>query len=146
MRQLRLNAKLTMAIRQSDELRDQITAARAALEKVDAPASLGETASGLQRDLDDVRTKLGAGGGGFFGGGAGGNGPRSLRQLLAFAGGVLRATAMPTAQEREALERVPEALDAQVARLNQMVGERMPAFFRVLDEAGVPWTPGRAIR
>ena len=146
MRQLDLNAKLTMAIRESDELRDQITAARSALEKVDAPAALAQTASGLQRDLDDVRTKLGAGGGGFFGGGGGGNGPRSLRQLLAFAGGVLRATAMPTAQEREALDRVPTALDAQVTRLNEMVSDRMPAFFRALDEAGVPWTPGRAIR
>lgn len=144
-RQAHLNAKLTMAIRQSDELRDQIAAARNALDEVGAPASLGETASALQSDLDDVRTKLGAGGGGFFGGG-GGEGPRTVRQLVLFASGVQRATAMPTEQEREALERAPAALDAQVARLNEMVSERMPAFFRALDEAGVPWTPGRAIR
>jgi photosystem II stability/assembly factor-like uncharacterized protein len=148
MQQLGLNAKLTMAIRQSDELREQLDAARQALgEADDAPASLTETASGLKDDLDDLRTKLGAGGGGFGGGGGGDDdGPRSLRQLLGVAGGVQRATAMPTAQEREALERVPEALDREVSRLNQMVNERVPAFFRALDDAGVPWTPGRPIR
>jgi len=144
MHQARLNARLTMAISQSDELRDQIAAARDAMGRVDAPAALGETASALQRDLDDIRAKLGAGGDGF--GGGGGDGPRTVRQLVLFAAGVQRATALPTEQEREALDRVPEALDALVARLNEMVGERMPAFFGALDAAGVPWTPGRAIR
>jgi hypothetical protein len=53
---------------------------------------------------------------------------------------------MPTEQEMQALDSVPSRLDAEVARLNAMVGERMPAFFRAMDEAGVPWTPGRPIR
>ena len=145
LRQLRLNARLTMAIRQSDDLRTQITQARGAMEKGAPPQSLTQMASELERDLNDIRTKLGAGGGGGFGGGAA-EGPRNLRQLLSAAGGVLRATAMPTEQEMQALERVPSRLEAEVARLNALVSERMPAFFRALDEAGVPWTPGRPIR
>jgi hypothetical protein len=116
----------------------------AALGEVDAPASLKEMASTLEKDLDDVRAKLGAGGGGF--GGGAGDGPRTVRQLLQFAGGVHRATALPTAQEREALGRAPAALDAQVERLNQLVNDRVPAFFGALDGADVPWTPGRPIR
>jgi photosystem II stability/assembly factor-like uncharacterized protein len=145
LRQLRLNATLTMAIRQSDELREQITQAKAALDGAGSPASVSGMASDLDRDLNDIRTKLGAGGSGFFGGGPS-EGPRSIRTLLAYAGGVLRASAMPTEQEMQALELVPARLDAEVARLNAMVGERIPAFFRALDEAGVPWTPGRVIR
>jgi hypothetical protein len=144
LRQLRLNAKLTMAIRQSDDLRTQITQAKAALEGSGAPAAVSQMATELERDLNDIRTKLGAGGGGFGGGSS--DGPRSLRTLLAYAGGVLRANAMPTEQEMQALNLVPARLDTEVARLNGMVGDRLPAFFRALDEAGVPWTPGRPIR
>lgn len=145
LRQLRLNATLTMALRQSDDLRSQITQAKAALEGSGAPASVSQLATELERDLNDIRTKLGAGGGGFGGGGAS-DGPRNVRTLLGYAGGVLRANAMPTEQEMEALEMVPARLEAEVTRLNAMVSDRMPAFFRALDQAGVPWTPGRPIR
>ena len=144
--QLRLNAKLTMAIRQSDELREQISQAKTALAGAGAPASTTQMANDLERDLNDIRTKLGAGGGGGFGGGGSSDGPRSIRTLLGYAGGVNRANAMPTEQEMQALELVPARLEAEVARLNAMVGERMPAFFSALDAAGVPWTPGRPIR
>ena len=144
MAHLRLNARLTMAIRQSEELREQVNQAKEALAGADAPDSLTETADALQRDVDDIRAKLGAGGGGPPG--DGGDGPRTLRQLLAFAAGVHRATAMPTEQEREALDAVPAALDTEIGRLNAIVSERLPAFFGTLDEAGVPWTPGRVIR
>ncbi len=147
-RQSELNARLTMAIRQSDEVRERVAQAKAALADANAPSALGEQADALERDLQDMRTKLGAGGGGFPGGGGGGDdgGPRSVRQLLSIAAGVHRATAMPTEQEREALEAVPAALDREVGRLNAIVTDRLPAFFRALDDAGVPWTPGRPIR
>ena len=145
MRQLRLNATLTMAIRQTDELREQIAAAKAAVEEVNAPASVGEMLRGVENEVNDIRTKLGAGSSGFFGGGDN-TGPRSVRTLLAIASGVSRANAMPTAQEMEALNLVPSRMDPEVARLNAVVTDRMPALFKALDDAGVPWTPGRAIR
>ena len=146
MRQMRLNAKLTMAIRQSDELRDQVSQAKTAMEEASVPESLTEMAEGLEDDLNEIRRKLGAGGGGGFGGGGGGrNGPPSLRQLLGVAGGVNRATAMPTEQEMRALNAVPDELEAQVTALNALLG-RLPGFFEALDTAGVPWTPGRPVR
>lgn len=145
LRQLRLNATLTMALRQSEEVREEITQAKAALAKVTAPASLTEMVSGIENELNDIRSKLGAGGGGFGGGGAQA-GPRNVRTLLAYAGGVNRSQAMPTAQEMEALDLVPSRLDPEVARLNTLVSERMAALRQALDAAGVPWTPGRAIR
>lgn len=143
-RQLRLNAKLTMALRESDEIREQLSAAKAALEAAgDAPAELSATLQALERDLNDIRSKLGAGSG-FFGGDQ--EGPQNVRMLLAYAGGVNRANAMPTAQEMEALELAPSRLDPEVARLNTMISQRLPAFRDAMDAAGVPWTPGREIR
>jgi photosystem II stability/assembly factor-like uncharacterized protein len=144
MRQLRLNATLTMAITQSDQVREQVNQAKAALGKVTAPAALTEMLSGIETDLNDVRSKLGAGGGGGFGGAQ--SGPRSVRVLLAYAGGVNRAQAMPTAQEMEALNLAPTRMDPELARLNAMVGQRIPALMQAMDAAGVPWTPGRTIR
>lgn len=146
MEQMRLSARHAMAVRQSDELREQIEGAKAAMEQADVPQDLSRMASELERDLNAIRRRLGTGGGGFgFGGGGGGSTP-SVSRLLAVAAGVHRATEMPTQHEREALAAVPEALEEQVQALNALVADRMPAFFRALDEAGVPWSPGRTVR
>ncbi|MHB1194160.1 MAG: VPS10 domain-containing protein [Longimicrobiales bacterium] len=147
MRQLALNAKLTMAVRQSDDLRTQVTQAKAALAKGEASAALKEMLEAIERDLADVRSKLGAsttGGGGATRGST--VAARTVRQLLSTAGGANRANAMPTQQETDALALAPTRLDPEVARLNALVAERMPALLRALDEAGVPWTPGRPIK
>ncbi len=148
MRQLHLNATLTMAVRQSDLVREQVAQVKAALAKVDAPAALTQTLEGIERDLTDLRASLGAGAVGR--GGTASRGAtvpvRTVRQLLSTAAGANRANAMPTQQERDALALVPSRLDPEVARLNALVGERVPALLRALDEAGVPWTPGRAIK
>jgi photosystem II stability/assembly factor-like uncharacterized protein len=147
MHQMHLNARHSMAALQVDEIREQITQAKAAMGDVDAPESLTGMAETLEDDVNDIRRRLGAAGGGFggFGGGGGSSASPSVRQLLSVAGGVHRATAMPTAQEMRALDAVPEALDTEVGRLNALLA-RMPGFFEALDAADVPWTPGRPVR
>lgn len=145
MEQMELNATLTMAIRQTDVTRQQITDAKAAMDEVDAAEALSDMAKAIEDDLNDIRSELGAGGGGS-GFGGGGSGPPNLRRLLGTAAGVHRATAMPTEQESEALAAVPATLAGQVGLLNELVTTRMPAFFQALDDAGVPWSPGRPIR
>jgi hypothetical protein len=144
MRQMRLDARLSMALSQSEEIQEQIQGARDAMKQVEVPASLSQTAGALASEISDIRDRLGARGG-FFGGGGNEN-PPSVRRLVSTAGGVHRATAMPTAQEREALELAPDALAEQVVRINTMLTEDLPAFYQALDEAGVPWSPGRPIR
>lgn len=148
MQQLELNAKLQMAQRSATAMREQITQARTAMEAVDVSDELETMAEDLQRQVDRARRLLGTGGRGGFGGGGGGaaRGAPTIQQRLGTAAGIHRATAMPTAQEREALEGVPEELDALIATLNGVTTDGLPAFFRALDEAGVPWTPGRPIR
>ena len=143
-----LNATLTMAVRQSDVAREQVTQAKAAVEKAGGPQALTDMVAQVERDLNDIRGKLGAGAGGSGGGGDGAQPiqPRTVRQLLATAAGVSRANALPTAQELAALALAAGRLAPEVARLNVLVTERLGALFQAMDAAGVPWTPGRAIR
>ena len=143
--QRELNARLTIALRSADDLRDQVREAKDAMEKTDVPESLEEMADGIEDDIGDVIRSLRGAGGGGFGGGGGSTGPRSVRQRLQTANGVHSAWAMPTAQEMEALDSVPEDLQAGVDAINEIVTTRMPAFLQALDDAGVPWTPGRPI-
>ena len=143
--QLELNAQLTMATRQVNDVREVLQAARAAMDEVDTPASLEEMAESLAADVDDIRSELGAGGGGGFFGGGGGDGPRSVRQRVLGASGIHRSNTMPSAQELESLRSAPEPLEREVARLNEIVRTRLPAFFDALDAAGVPWSPGRPL-
>jgi hypothetical protein len=37
-------------------------------------------------------------------------------------------------------------LEGQVAKLNALITTRVPALYRSLDAAGVPWTAGRPIK
>ncbi|MDH5588800.1 MAG: glycosyl hydrolase [Gemmatimonadota bacterium] len=144
MHQLQLDARFSMALRQAEALKGEFDQAREAMKGSSVSDALAGVAAELSDDLDAaLRVLRGSGRGGFGGDEAG---PRNVRQLLGVAAGVHRATVMPTAQEREALAAVPALLDAQVAAVNEMVAERMPAFLRSLDEEGVPWTPGRVVR
>ncbi len=151
MQQLRLNATLQMAQRNATAMREQITQARTAMESVEVSDELEAMAEDLQQQVDDARRSLGTPRRGGFGGGGGGGGEAqrgspTIQQRLGTAGGIQRSMAMPTAQEREALESVPADLDAAVEVLNEVTTTGLPAFFRALDEAGVPWTPGRLLR
>ncbi|MEQ9401499.1 MAG: hypothetical protein RJQ04_20195 [Longimicrobiales bacterium] len=145
--QLELDARLSMALRQADEIRETVQAARTAMDEMDGtvPESLSDMADALNDDIGDIRSKLGAGGGGFFGGGDDDE-PPTVRRLVQTASGVHRSNTMPSAQEMEALRAAPAPLAAEIARINAMVEDRLPALFRALDQAGVPWSPGRPLR
>ena len=67
-----------------------------------------------------------------------------LIRQLADANGLHQAFAPATEQERAVLRRVAPALDEQAAAVNALL-ERMTEFRAALDDAGVPWTPGRPI-
>jgi len=146
MRQMRLNARNQIALRAADAIQEQVTQASNAMDEVSAPEPLREQARAIRRDIESViRVLRGGGGRRGGGGGTGGGGARSVQQRLQTAAGVHRATAMPTRQEMAALEGVPSALGGEVARINEILTETLPAFFNALDAAGVPWTPGRPI-
>jgi hypothetical protein len=143
-----MQGRLTVALKQADEIKQQITGAKVSMARVTVPAAVTTEASGIEREVDGViRVLRGQGGFGFGGGGGAGGvvAPSTVAQLVAQAGGINRATAMPTEYEQQALDAIPAKLDAEIAKLNAALA-RMPAFLKSLDDAGVPWSPGRPVR
>jgi len=145
-----MQGRLAVALKQADEVQQQLTGARAAMARVTVPAAVTSEANAIGREVGAVIQVLrGRSGRGFgFGGGEGGGGvvqTPTVTQLVAQASGINRATAMPTEYEQQALAEIPGMLDAQIAKLNAALA-RVPAFFKSLDDAGVPWSPGRPVR
>ena len=68
---------------------------------------------------------------------------RRVRQLY-FA--VEAATSLPTVEQRQLTRRSHEELGAQIASVDRLVSNKLPALEQQLDGAGVRWTPGRPIR
>jgi photosystem II stability/assembly factor-like uncharacterized protein len=143
--QKRVDARLAMALRQSEQLLSVVDDAREAMAEVEVPPELEARADSVHETIQEVRVRLGAPGAEAPEDEDGAAAPTPVRQLVRIAAGVHRATTLPTEQEREALASAETALAAQTARLDALLQEELPTFFRALDEAGVPWSPGRPL-
>ena len=142
-----LSATLRMAVQQGEAIESELEGIGLALERAQGVAALSARADSLSEAVDGVLEALRGSGGGFGGGGAGGgddDGPVPLLRQLGDANGLHQAYAPATEQERAALDRVGPALNEQVAALNALVA-RMAEFRPALDQARVPWTPGRPV-
>lgn len=168
-----LSATLRMAVRQGEAMETELDGIELALDRAEteaggagrsagepappeageggaaadpgATASLWNVADSLAEAVDSVLTALrGSAGPGPGGGAARDDEPVPLLRQLADANGLHQAYAPATEQERAALERVAPALEEQLASLNALVA-RMADFRRSLDQAGIPWTPGRPV-
>ena len=143
---LELNASLQMALASADEVEGLLDDASAAIEEGRGGDDLSDQVESIRDELGEVRSALRASRG--FGGGANRPtpNPAPVQSRLQLASGMMRATAMPTAQEMEALESVPADLAREIERLNVVISTRVPALVDALDAAGMPWTPGRTVR
>jgi hypothetical protein len=73
-------------------------------------------------------------------------GPVSISARLSAVGlGADYALSGPTAMHREVFAIAKRELADLKRDLNRLVETDLPALERRLDEAGVPWTPGRAV-
>ena len=73
-------------------------------------------------------------------------GPVSIaRRLSVVELGTQYSVHGPTATHRESLDIARRAFAELKEELNRLVQTELPALERRLDEAGVPWTPGRAV-
>ena len=118
------------------------------MSKVDAGAELRARADSLDEAAAEVLRGLRGGGRGGFGGFGGGgqeDGPRPVQRILADANGIHQIYSPATAAERAALEQAGPALEERLPALNELVAA-MADFRAALDEAGVPWTPGRPVK
>ncbi len=73
-------------------------------------------------------------------------GPVSIERRLQVATlGTFRSTYGPTPTHSRALEIAASEFDEVKSRLRQINEQELPALRKQLDEAGVPWTPGRGV-
>lgn len=66
-----------------------------------------------------------------------------IRDRMRVATGTWHMTAPPTQTQRDAFEYAAAEFESALAELQKIWTEDLPAFRRRLDDAGVPWTPGR---
>jgi photosystem II stability/assembly factor-like uncharacterized protein len=141
-----LNAQLEMALKAIDDMRDTLDDLDEALAEARADDSLVDQAEALRDAVDQVDDALRSPRG------RGGSNPYDptddtppVQSRMRVAGGMMNATAMPTTQELDALSSIPGDLANAVGALNGLLSEDFHALVRALDEAGVPWTPGRVL-
>jgi hypothetical protein len=113
-------------------------------------AARSEPDAALGARLDDVEVKLRAiveeMEGADTGGGATQPGaPPLARQIRQLYSAIGASTALPTADQIRLSERSRELLSAQVDSVNRLLEVDLPQLEEQLDQAGIPWTPGRRI-
>jgi hypothetical protein len=107
-----------------------------------AGTSLDDEARALERTLQDLREQIA---GNRMRGRMADPGPVSIQRRLEVANmGTRSSTYGPTPTHRRSLEIARERIDELRQELDPLLGEDLPALEQKLDEAGVPWTPGRA--
>ena len=150
-----LSATVRMAVRQAEEIEDELEGVGRALEQAarSGRAGAGGGLSGLEARADSLSERVdglleglrGRGGQGGFGGGGTDGEPVPLLRQLSDANGLHQAFAPATQHERAVLDRVAPLLDEQLETLEALLAA-IAAFRQALDEGGAPWTPGRAVR
>jgi hypothetical protein len=67
------------------------------------------------------------------------------RRLQVAMTGTMMSTYGPTPTHRRSLEIAEQEFEGLRQRLSALLEQRLPALERQLEEAGAPWTPGRAL-
>jgi len=149
-------AETVAFMKQLSELRGATDAARAsideAVKRLDAIAEvldrstvegneLGDATRELKTKLRDVRLLLA---GDQQRRGMGDPGPVSISRRLEVAGmGTRTSTYGPTPTHRRSYEIAEEQFEEIRGEIERVIRVELPALEKLLDDAGVPWTPGR---
>ncbi len=139
-----MEAAVRAVISTAGEVKDRLTEVQDSLERhAEVPESLRHAARTLLAEADEILRQMS---GGDTRGGA------EQRRRMPIASQVTRlyssmeaATALPTADQRRLILESREKLNEQVAKLNRLVREALPALNDQLTQHGVSWTPGRLI-
>jgi photosystem II stability/assembly factor-like uncharacterized protein len=149
-------AELAAFLREYRELQRGVSGARAAMDEaaerldgikaalmrstVDGSA-LDDEARALERRVEELRERLS---GNEDRDRAGDPGPVSISRRLGIVGmGIRLSTYGPTPTHRMSFELAEKGFAELKAELDRLLGQELPALERKLDDAGVPWTPGR---
>ena len=122
-----ISGTITEAQRAIERLSDQMDAALELVETSGANEGLGEEGEAIAEELDSLRVRLQRAGPGRA------------------ASGIERSADAPTADALWAIDRAWEQVPPLVEQVNAFVTERVPAYYRSLDQAGVRPDPGEPV-
>ena len=140
-------ARVQGVVRTAELLKDQMTEVKNALKNLTGTDSLSRQANSIDREIDDILTKVrGRQGEANDADDKNRFTPSIQERVNGVANEIGDVTSPPTQLQRETLDLAMKDLEREVARLNMLLTTRVPALNRGLDAAGVPWTVGRPIK
>jgi photosystem II stability/assembly factor-like uncharacterized protein len=141
-------ARVQGVVRTAEQLKEQMTEVKNALKNLTGADSLTRQANAIDRELDDILTKVRGRQGREENDADDKNRyrPSIQERVNQVANEIGDVTSPPTQIQRETLDSGMKDLEREVARLNPILAARIPALNRALDAAGVPWTVGRPIK
>lgn len=144
----RLQGSVQAAVRAAEQIKEEVTDAKAALRSSSAGDSVSRQADAVDREVTDILRRV-------RGAAPDADAEADDRKLVQpsvqervnnIAGQIGGVTSPPTQIQRETVDEAAADLQRQVARLNDLLQRRIPALNAALDAAGVPWTIGRTIQ
>jgi photosystem II stability/assembly factor-like uncharacterized protein len=143
---VRLQATIQAAVRTAEQLKDQLTDAKAAIRNASGPDSLTKQADAVDREVSDILKKL--------------RGdpdappvsddkrvedPTIQERVNSVAEQIGNVTSQPTELQRATLNLASSDLQREVGRINGLLQRRIPALNAAMDAAKIPWTIGRPV-
>ena len=139
-----MEASARAVVSTANEMKDGLAEVQNSLERhPDVSESLRQSTQTLLAETEEI---LGHMSGGETRGGAEQRTHTPIAsQIPRLYSSVEASTAVPTAVQQRLIVESREKLDEQVAKLNRLVSEALPALHNQLTQHGVSWTPGRPI-
>ena len=146
----RAQATVQAVVRSAEQVESELTEARTAVRSAHAPDSLSRQVEAVSRELTEVLREVRGASGAQRGAddeeADGSTEQPSIQQRVnSVAQQIGNVSSLPTQIQRETLAGAMTELAKQVDALNRLVATRVPALYRALDAADVPWSLGRPV-
>jgi photosystem II stability/assembly factor-like uncharacterized protein len=142
----RLQATVQAAVRTAEQLKDQLTDVKAALKTNTAPDTLTKQSDAIDREVSDILKKLrGDPEGEPISDDKRVEDPSIQERVNNIAEEIGNVSSQPTDLQRTTLTLASADLQREVARINTLLQQRIPALNAGLDAAKIPWTIGRPV-
>ena len=142
-------ARVQAVVRSAESLKEQMTEVKNALQNRAGTDSLSRQVTAIETEVDSILVRVR----GRQGPAAQGDAddrtrfrPSIQQRVNSVANQIGDVTSPPTQIQRELLSLAMSDLEKEIARLNILLTQRVPALNQALDAADVPWTAGRPVR
>jgi hypothetical protein len=141
-------AKVQAVVRSAELLKDQMTEVKNATKNAAVSDSVSKQVTAIDREVDGILRNVRGAPASESNDADDKNRYRPSIQdrVNGVANEIGDVSSPPTQLQRETLESGMRDLDKEIAKLNALLTTRVPALYRALDAAGVPWTVGRPIK